>query len=190
MKKITELKVKKQTVRETRDPLGNRVRTPMEIELPRKIKTIQGGARFGHFLVDLMVMAVIIFLLYYSGILTPQRRVNFSGSGTTFSTFFDLSGYLLTFGYYCISEALMGRTIGKMVTNSYVIDEYAKKPDFGTIAARSLCRLVPFETFSCLGECGWHDTWSKTYVVSKKEWESLKRELSGDGISDSDELLD
>ena len=54
-----------------------------------------------------------------------------------------------------------------------VIDEYALKPEPGKIVLRSLSRLVPFEAFSCLGDRGWHDRWTQTFVVDKQEAETL-----------------
>lgn len=188
--KITELKEKKMSTREIKDASGQRVRTQVVVELPRKIKTISGWPRFGHYLIDFVILIGISVLLTYIGLLNPARNYFGSRGGMNFRYAFDFSGYIITFAYYAISEATMGRTIGKMVTNSYVIDEYAKKPEVGTILLRSISRIVPFEAFSCLGERGWHDQWSKTYVVSKTEWDSLKRELEKDQFSISDDILD
>lgn len=178
------------TTREKRDSSGQIVREQVEIEIKRKINTIQGGARFGHYLVDLVVLIGIMLVLTFLGVIEPARTVTYGNGGVSFRYFFDLTSLMLTFGYYLISELTMGRTIGKFVTNSYVIDEYAKKPEFSVLLIRTLCRLIPFEGFSCLGERGWHDTLSKTYVVSKTEWETLKKELQRDGVSSSDEILD
>jgi hypothetical protein len=53
--------------------------------------------------------------------------------------------------------------------------------------------LIPFEIFSCLGSRGWHDKLSNTFVVSKKEAETLRSLLqdeNGYAVSDSLELLD
>ncbi len=70
--------------------------------------------------------------------------------------------------YYALFEFLAnGKTIGKYITKTRVINEYGETPDFGTILGRSLARFVPFEPFSFLGSepTGWHDKWSKTMVV-------------------------
>lgn len=70
-------------------------------------------------------------------------------------------------GYYVICEALMQRTLGKLVTRTKVVSEDGGKPRFGQIMIRTLCRLIPFEAFSFLGNeaVGWHDKISKTRVV-------------------------
>ena len=74
-------------------------------------------------------------------------------------------------------ESLSGRTLGKLITGTIVVNENGKKPDFGTVFKRSLCRLIPFNAISFLFNpgLGWHDSISDTYVVNKKSLEeSLK----------------
>lgn len=69
--------------------------------------------------------------------------------------------------FFTALEATTGRSIGKYVTQTKVIDADGNKPSFETILIRSLCRYIPFDGFSFLGESGsgWHDTLSKTRVV-------------------------
>ena len=73
--------------------------------------------------------------------------------------------------YYVIMESICGRTIGKLVTGTKVIDLKGRQPDFLTIMGRTLSRIVPFEPFSFLGRNsrGWHDTWSKTRVIDLRK---------------------
>lgn len=74
--------------------------------------------------------------------------------------------------YYTVMEGLFGRSIAKFITGTVVVDENGEKPSFGTIFKRSLCRLIPFDAFSFLGNSrGWHDSMSDTYVVNKKALE-------------------
>ena len=90
-------------------------------------------------------------------------------------SFFDQANVLVDYGfgfitgmvYYSFLEAATGRTIGKFITKTKVVDENGKRPDFGTIVLRSLCRFIPFEPFSFLGaeSSGWHDKLSKTWVI-------------------------
>ncbi|PXY41515.1 RDD family protein [Flavobacterium cheongpyeongense] len=70
--------------------------------------------------------------------------------------------------YYVLTEGLFGRTLGKLVTGTIVVNENGLKPGFGTIFKRTLCRSIPFDAFSFLGSRGWHDSISDTYVVSKQ----------------------
>ena len=192
MKKITDLKTRKYTTKETKTALGQRERIRVPIQMKRKIKTIQGGARFGHYLIDLIIITGILYLIQYACLFARTTPIVWitccDGSG---GYEFNYNSVFVILGYYALLESTMGRTLGKFATNSYVINEYAKKPEVPVILLRSLCRLVPFERFSCFGERGWHDKWTKTYVVNKTEWLALKKELAeDDGFTDDPHVLD
>lgn len=79
--------------------------------------------------------------------------------------------------FYSILESISQRTIGKLITQTKVVLENGEKPPLETIIIRSLCRIIPFEPFSFLGNIprGWHDTLSKTYVVDIKIFEEQKK---------------
>jgi uncharacterized RDD family membrane protein YckC len=71
------------------------------------------------------------------------------------------------FLYYFIFELLFSRTPGKFLTGTKVIDENEKKPSLKTLLIRNACRLIPFDGFSFLVvQRGWHDSISKTDVIS------------------------
>lgn len=86
---------------------------------------------------------------------------------------------LLLPSYYTVMEYYFQQTPGKMLTGTVVINEYAEKPSFRICLLRTLCRMVPFEAFSCMEtpSRGWHDKWTHTYVVPKKEVAKLKELL-------------
>lgn len=68
--------------------------------------------------------------------------------------------------YYIVFEATLGRTPGKMIVGTRVVDLEGNHPSFRQIVIRTFARLVPFEPFSCLSDDGgWHDDWSKTRVI-------------------------
>lgn len=79
--------------------------------------------------------------------------------------------------FYMILEGLTQRTIGKLITKTKVVLEDGRKPSPETIVIRSLCRMIPFDAFSFLGNPsrGWHDTLSKTYVVDIRKFEEQKK---------------
>ncbi len=87
-------------------------------------------------------------------------------------------GAVIVLIYYNIFEIFFARTIGKFITKTVVVNELGEKPTVNEILVRSVCRIIPFEAFSFLGEPGkgWHDSISKTYVVRK---EVLDRRKSG-----------
>jgi len=82
--------------------------------------------------------------------------------------------YLVGFGamllYYIPLEAAFGRTLGKLITGTKVVNEAGGTPTFGQIVGRTLCRFIPFEAFSFLSQeaRGWHDSIPKTYVVKTR----------------------
>lgn len=80
-------------------------------------------------------------------------------------------GVFLSLLYYSFFEGITGRSIGKYFTKTRVVDENGDKPTFNAIFIRSLCRFIPFEAFSFLGDnaIGWHDSMSKTRVVDVED---------------------
>jgi len=86
-----------------------------------------------------------------------------------------LSGYGLLVVYYTIFETLTQRSLGKYITGTKVLVQDGSVPSAGTIALRSLCRVIPFEHFSFLGDKqgGWHDRFTSTVVVNVKEYEEV-----------------
>ena len=77
--------------------------------------------------------------------------------------------FVVVLTYYTFCEALFGRTLGKLVTRTWVVRTYGGSPAFWQIVLRSLARLIPFEAFSFFGRepIGWHDSLSETRVVRK-----------------------
>jgi uncharacterized RDD family membrane protein YckC len=68
--------------------------------------------------------------------------------------------------YYFGMEAAFGRTLGKFLTGTRVVDKLGHKPTLLAIAGRTLCRAIPLEAFSFLQKnSGLHDTLSGTRVV-------------------------
>lgn len=109
-------------------------------------------------------------------IITPLAILIFGRS--TFSNFW--TGYFLAllvqFLYYFGFEAAFQKTPGKFITGTKVIMADGEKPGLGSIAKRTLIRLVPFEVISMytgksLSEKGtwWHDRWAATRVVRNQQ---------------------
>lgn len=97
---------------------------------------------------------------------------------------------LLVSIYYLLMEILTARTIGKYITGTMVVDYYGNKASSQHIAMRTLCRFVPFDPLSFLGEDGkgWHDKWSQTLVIDVKKFNDDKqRKIEFDELGVSDE---
>lgn len=186
MKKISELTEVKHahpSAKNVQDELDGK---ETSFIVARPVKTVSGWARFGHFLIDYIciigVQVAINYLLTYQMI---SGGGVYSGLNTAILCFNSL-WYSM---YYFVLESSLQRTLGKMVTNSVVINEYAQKPSVGQLLGRSVSRLVPFEIFSCLGPRGWHDTWTNTYVVTIQERDELLLLLESEGDVTEDSLI-
>ncbi len=88
-------------------------------------------------------------------------------------------GLVSLFLYYVILKSYFSRTIGKYITGTIVVKIDGSKPKTIDILARTLLRIVPFEYFTFLRgrQPGWHDEYSKTFVVVKAKLESSKNEF-------------
>lgn len=132
-------------------------------------KTASQGKRLANHLID----SVFFFIFYFifGAILGILLAIFSQSSLSIFEQDNILIDYLVFFIagmiYYTILEASTGKTIAKFITKTKVINENGDRPDFGSIFIRSLCRFIPFETFSFLGSdnSGWHDKISKTRVI-------------------------
>jgi uncharacterized RDD family membrane protein YckC len=126
------------------------------------------GARFLNFIIDqifsrFVLVSVLSFAL---GVLLAL-----TGSADSAKALGFVFSLLVMFLYHLVLEAATGRTLGKLITGTRVVDEDGGKPTLGQIAIRSLVRFVPFEPFSFFGASptGWHDRWSKTRVIKVRK---------------------
>lgn len=189
MKTIEELRVEKTYYRRERDILGNVVRTPYQKKVKREPAVVTPGVRFGYYLLDVIFYYIISFLIIYTTI-----AVALSVNQDNYELIYFIRQYdrvislLLFFLYYALTEYFLGGTFGKLICGYTVIDQYAGKITFGKSLLRTISRYVPFEALSCFGERGWHDKWSKTYVVKRQERNELKKLMNT--IHDDKDILD
>ncbi len=119
------------------------------------------GQRFLNLLVDYCGAALFAFVV------AVVMGITGTGEHITGPVGAQAFGIGVMLGYYLIFEWLTGRTLGKLVTGTRVIDQFGNRPSFLKVLGRSVTRFVPFEPFSFFGgENGcWHDAWSGTRVV-------------------------
>jgi uncharacterized RDD family membrane protein YckC len=176
MQKITEIR-EQITVKRRQYVDGKETFTEQKRWRFREVPVVEGLSRFGHFLIDRVLLAVFSFAL---GILLALALVALTGSTELMEDpGFDLfdrlfAWFIIQPAYYFIFEVSMQSTPGKAMLGRIVVDEYGNKPNSRQILIRSLSRTVPFEIFSCLSDRGWHDTWSKTFVLRKKDLQEMK----------------
>ncbi|MES2575130.1 MAG: RDD family protein [Bacteroidota bacterium] len=138
------------------------------------------GDRFLNCILDL-IFVFVTFFLFSLAIVIVGNIFNWDiySIWDNFFTSYTYSALLVLLMFsYLVLEWLFGRTFGKLITGTVVVNEKGLKPDFGAIFIRTLCRLIPFDALSFLRKSGriWHDSISETYVVNKKAL-NLSREL-------------
>lgn len=128
------------------------------------VGTVSPGIRFVHFLIDGFIIQGFTYLINVIPIIEISQ----------------LFAFLMYPLYYIFFEYYYQWTPGKLISDTIVVDKQGDKPDLRTIILRTFARLVPFEPFSCLdsNSWGWHDRWTKTYVIQKNDLSTL-REKSG-----------
>jgi uncharacterized RDD family membrane protein YckC len=126
------------------------------------------GRRFLTFLVDYVgEFLAVIFAAIIALAVWPGFYGWLEGAGTVEELLIGIGVVLL---YYIGFESLGGRTPGKWICGTRVIDDNGNQPSFGQVIVRTFSRLVPFEALSLLFTDdndlrAWHDRWSRTRVV-------------------------
>lgn len=135
-------------------------------------QTVSAGVRFANRLLDMLfLLSINILVIVIIGIIAalgyPSALTFLEEENTLL---FYLVSFMISFCYYTILESLTGRTMAKLITRTKVVAENGEKASFDAIVLRSICRFIPFDAFSFLGDDarGWHDTLSKTRVISVK----------------------
>jgi uncharacterized RDD family membrane protein YckC len=150
--------------------------------------TVTGSVRFLYYLADWVFCLLLWWIFTFAAYFIYYRTGGVVGEQN--SNLLVFAFYVFHVFYYAFFESIFQQTPGKMLAKVKVVDEYGGKPKFTTILLRSLCRCVPFDNFSCLGEYsrGWHDSLSNTYVMKKELLNERLRDLD-DGALNYDSLI-
>ncbi len=118
------------------------------------------GQRFANYLIDLVMVLIVIVLLA-----VILELLSFSIPDN--DLIYRLLGVISMVIYYTLTEMSGGRTLGKLITKTKVVNELGETPKASQVLKRSLCRIVPFEAFSAFSSTKlmWHDKWSDTYTI-------------------------
>ena len=136
--------------------------------------------RFFNFTIDLMFIYILVLSLGTTIILVALAVDNFALSNyVTNLSAVEIGFYtvIVSFLYYYITEVYFSRTIAKLLTHTIVVNANGTKPSKRSVFIRTCCRFIPFEAFTFLyGPKGWHDVFSKTHVVKKRELIKKRKE--------------
>lgn len=127
---------------------------------PADLQVASKNTRFFTFLIDYFGYMLLAFMCgVIAAFIGPSAMAGIQvGNGYVF-------GWMLYLAYYIFFEGIWGRTPGKFILGTIVVTDEGKQPSLMTIVKRTLCRFIPFEAFSFLGERGWHDSITDTMVV-------------------------
>lgn len=135
-----------------------------DIEPSRPLELAGKWRRFGTLLIDYIGLTLLTGLIFLAvGLALDEEGVKALERVPDF-----IIGSVAMLCYYLFFEGLWARTPGKLLLGTVVVDDAGNAPSFGQVSKRSLCRFIPFEPFSFLGERGWHDSISQTHVVRKR----------------------
>jgi len=193
MQKITEIK-EYYTVNR-REKVDGEVRFVPKTKMRYKeVPYVSGWARFGHFMLD-RVFFIIFTLLFYVTLglilgLTNNAHLIEDLHLEDYEIFYNW--LILHPLFYFIFELSLQGSPAKALLGRVVVDEYGNKPTVKQFFIRSISRSVPFEPFSCFSETGWHDNWSGTFVIRKKDLAELRllQKINDIGAPDQGEQKD
>jgi len=121
------------------------------------------GARFLNAIIDWVAQIVFVTLFGVAGGLLGGEAFFAKLAGVP-----DIVlGYLAMLLYYIVMEGTFGRTVGKFITRTKVVDEAGGPPSFAQVLGRTLTRMLPLEGLTFFGAetRGLHDSLPKTYVT-------------------------
>jgi uncharacterized RDD family membrane protein YckC len=121
-----------------------------------KIKLADKGDRIGNFIIDIGIIFITYFIFAFVLIaLFPDDAIEYQ---------FML--FVISFLYYVTAETIYGKTVGKLITKTSVVDKYNNKAGFWRIFIRTLIRFFFLDIFTFLfSVSGFHDFFSGTRVV-------------------------
>lgn len=129
------------------------------------------GKRLGNYLIDrISLLLVWNYVLYKPNIALLTLIYKYTNS----RELLYVCVYTIAITFFVFTLAIMetvtgGKTLGKYITGTRAINQNGSRLTAKKAILRCLCRLVPFDVFSALGNPSypWHDRWSKTYVIDE-----------------------
>jgi uncharacterized RDD family membrane protein YckC len=138
--------------------------------------------RFFNFILDFFIIYILWIsigttLIIIGEITSIYALSNWAESTSTFEKIFFW--LILLFLYYFLTETYYSRTFAKYFSKTIVVTKNGLIPSKKQIMIRTLCRFIPLEGLTFLGENakGLHDFFSDTCVVRKHEFNKKKGAL-------------
>ena len=132
------------------------------------LKVASTGKRFANYIIDIIGFYIVAIVLAIVAEIVSPGKVD-ALQENTLGQYAVI--YALLVVYYTVFEgSFNGKTPGKFITRTRAVTENGQPLTWKDAISRSLCRLIPFEPFTYLGnELGWHDTISHTMVIDERQ---------------------
>ena len=126
--------------------------------------------RFFAWIIDGVVIAIVMFILWLAGLVGADSVEDFGASD-------GLVNALVTLVYYVAMTAAFGATLGKMALGMRVADADGNRPGFGAVVMREVVGKIVSALVILIGffwilvddrRQGWHDKIGGTFVVKAK----------------------
>ena len=158
---------------ETLDPYRAPTSATVDIGTAEPVVLVAAGKgrRLLTFLIDYLGQLVLTMLAVIPLIIVmPDLGPAIEGMNKFQEILLGLVGLVV---YYSFFEGIWGRTPGKWICGTRVVDESGRRASFGQVLGRTFSRMIPFEAFSLLFAAdddprGWHDSLPKTRVVKTR----------------------
>ncbi|MVM34049.1 RDD family protein [Spirosoma sp. HMF4905] len=145
--------------------------------LAKPITPTSQSKRLANLLLDMLFFYSIVFTV---GVIVLLIYPEVGYSVESVNPLVDrVVGALLYVAYYMVFETWLGKTPGKIITKTKVVDKQGQKPDFTTLLGRNLARIIPFDAFTFLREnpIGMHDRMARTMVIDDRPTLTLDQSL-------------
>jgi len=136
---------------------------PMDLAEPLAPVPVGKLVRLVNYFIDYIMQIILVMVYFYLASVIGGDEVIAKLDGIPAF----ILGLMALFPYYLLMEASIGRTVGKLVTGTKVVNEDGYDASFAQIVGRTFARIIPFEAVTFLGSetRGWHDSMPNTYVV-------------------------
>ena len=133
------------------------------------------GRRLLNYIIDQVVFYLFFYVLtYFLAFFNLQLSIG-ADTDSTDVMLISLLIFSLLYAVFMglVEFILKGKSIGKFVTGTRAVMDDGSPLTLRRALLRGICRLIPFNIFSALGNIcyPWHDSVSKTYVIDEKQSE-------------------
>ena len=160
----------------------NPYKSPVSHAKKLPVEPVTRWRRFTNFAIDYFLIAIVWFviLIFVESLWHGLRHYDFrTEDPPVFPPPYDknisaaiatIIGASVASLYFTLSEWMLGKTIGKLVTGTIVVNELGQPPTFKQMLKRTALRFLPWDCITYLSgsKTGWHDRFSGTTVVRRK----------------------